>query len=129
MNIEIRNICIGDWCKVYYESYRRFEIERLTAAHFKTHTLLNNIYPIRLTPKVLESIGFKKVEEFYEMAIGNWTIQSDCKHIRGFVSPSNDFSDGFIHPCFELPCEYLHEVQRIFRLACIGKTWEEAPKV
>ena len=127
MNIEIRNICIGDWVKVYYETYHRFEIERLTAAHFNTHTLLNNIFPIKLTPKVLASIGFTTSDFFSELNTSDWTIQCDCKHIRGVKNNTPSF--GMWEERFDLPCEYLHEVQRIFRLAHIDKSWEDAPKV
>lgn len=127
MNIEIRNICIGDWVKVYYESYHRFEIERLTIAHFKTHTLLNDIFPIKLTPKVLSSIGFTTGDSFSELNIGDWTIQCDCKHIRGIKKETPSIGTEVGGGSFDLPCQYLHEVQRVFRLAKIDKSWENAP--
>lgn len=120
MNIDIRGISIGDWVKVWYESYNRFEIERLTNAHFNTHTLLKNIYPIELTPKVLKRLGFGEGDAFSELSYNGWTIQCDCKHIRG---KKDDASDMY-SPWFELPCRYVHEMQHIFRLAGIKMDFE-----
>lgn len=67
---------------------------------------------VPITPEILEKNGFTNGEFYAESHIEDWQIMSDSNHLaarseRGW--------------CIDIPCQYVHELQQVFRLCRIEK--------
>lgn len=70
------------------------------------------LYPIPITPEILEKNGFINGEFYAESHIEDWQILSDCSHLAA------RHSSGW---CLDIQCEYVHELQHAFRLFKLEK--------
>ena len=73
------------------------------------------LYPIPLTPEILEKSGFKDSGFFGELLYKDWQIMSDCHQLAARCG------DGWL---IDIPCEFIHQLQHALRICKIDKTIE-----
>ena len=74
-----------------------------------------HLEPIPLTPEILEKNGFISGDFYAELLYKDWQIMSDCEHLAARCR------DGWN---FDIPCQFVHELQHALRLCGIEKEIE-----
>lgn len=75
----------------------------------------DNIFPIPLTPEILEKNGFVGKEFYSELIVGDFRILCDVHNVCVYHNE---------HVDLDIPIEYLHELQHAMRICGISKEIE-----
>ena len=124
------DLMIGDWVIAYGKKTQVVwvgNIHKLAVRGFPSEFYEDEIEPIPLTPEILEKNGFTKSTpppgihaKCYELDNKkdkyNLTIADYNKYKRLLLNVDSEDSE-----CFNIKCEYVHELQHAFRMCGITK--------
>ena len=132
--MEAKDLMIGDWVYMDKDDIPRTisDIDRFgTVQSFSIARYVNNIYPVPLTPEILEKNGFENdfyedesVADYVKVRNEGYSLHSTAHEwdpalitwCNGHVDVVTDFSGEY-----RGEIEYVHELQHALRLCGIDK--------
>ena len=107
--MDARELRIGNWIEEEYNNIRQWKLEDYRLYHgrdYLENEISDKIYPIPLSPEILEKCGFEDGELTLDHSNGNVCLS---------LSLTSNTVSMWVEGFYQFgKCEYLHQLQNLF---------------